>query len=1146
LEDIALGRDPEPDDSLEAWQAADDIDWEKEINPSTVQSGFVELEEAPTWLENAPYPDDWMPGGVVEKKGFTRDLGDPPKFAKYTRQVLGTHIVTLYTLFLLREDSSLPLRSGKGKFTVVKLPLLESGGRKRPQLADGTVKGYLDRVAPNVPKESLAQSPIPFERAKKIYHIANWIAFDFFREVSCAKCKKPMESFKGRTNTTVDKFNFRACCYPNIDMKPLSPRATTKWNKIVPVFYDFETTPNLNTDVHEFYMGVLKVPEQLEGIYGNKERLHRINHPKEFMQVVDQLVRHCREEIEKDELLYLSIQLVSFNGSRYDDTFLAQSWREWVYQTQGGRNVLKSVQYSERQSALTFNTLELDERLEVRWTDLLRFVPPTSLRELARSFKLTEEKGNMPFNVLNDFVQKGPAGVKRSMEDGFFDLDEYYRGDTKEREISYEYYQSVVPQESRSPSKDVDILCWRYCEQDVKVTEKAYLLLQNLYKTYLEDQAMISPEVKSNEVFDPMCLHSLATLAGKILLSSAHGSTVWGYDTDTNEQLQICPAENKEWQIFAPKNQTYDYCRQALVGGWVKNYYQGLVVDSQVLTQVYPETLEHLRELHQHYNSFYMMENSPHDMTDIASMYPVAVTYPMPLGCGVWIEEKAQRDALISKTINEPDPCKIPKFFLRAKWLAPSNPLFCESTLPQRKEKTNALRWTYWDDLTATRVVCSLDLWIACRDHINQISGNGTTTWTCFDSTDMMYFPKSAQIYRPFMEACTKLKMDGTAEKNELKRTVGKIAMNAGIGKLGQQVEARHNVIGSSEAFDFKESGGTNVRLVGATPISINGTAKGQPALDEVEYCFALKNSGKNSWPNHHAAFMYAASRLMRLNWNLATRPEATKNIGLLAASRPDTLYGDTDSKILFTDHSRLMPKEMIGGDVGQFKPELAPSLLTRPYFQVEPEKVSLAPFISAVSGIMTSKKYFVWATDPATGQQRLKFKCNGLTRFNEGRHRCPIHGNSRCSTCKEDCKHGVDYCFECLPCSVAMLTKEKLLQEEGGVMVMGPGYKYSVDSLSSLTVLDFLRVLLTGVSCKTVSFTFDRTLSLPTSKLPSFTIKTTNKARSLNRPTLLKSSSEILLDKPEEKKIQPFVSGCAQIDINSGRLIPSGSYIFK
>lgn len=1053
----------------------------------------------------------------------------PPSFVedstgiKYTITLAGTHVHVCMVYKLERLEGPVPVTSGRK--VVPKLPLLERYGRNRPRTTDGTLRRYIERVAPDDRWLSIAQGFVP-NTSRTIYHYRNeFVAVDYERKASCAKCGKAMLGLNNRTARMIDNFRFRACCYPQPVFRKLSPAATVDIDEVVPIFYDIETTPN-DENHHEVYMGVMTVPSLVREGCGGEEFI-RFDSPDEFMAQLDRVIRTVNDA--NHDCKNISIQLVSFNGSKYDDLFLVKAWRKYIYQSHGKRK-LDEVEYSERKGAITFNTLKLSASVEVRWTDLFRFVPPTSLRKLAKAFKLSEEKGSMPFEALNDYV-RGRL-VKRE-DDGFLCTDTYYKGDRSERQRSLEYYKQVVPIDKRNATQDLEVMCFEYCKQDVKVTQAAYNLLDSLYTKYLKEQATISPH--SSGSFRPMCLHSLATMAGRILLASAAGSTVWGWDSDTQRESQVT-AELPGWEIMAPRDSTYDYARQAIVGGWVRGYFQGLVLDPKALPEEEKEEIvANVNKMKVRYD-VKTLDNMPHDMTDIASMYPVAVTYPMPVGLGHWVELAEDRAALIEQCINEPDPLKIPKFFCRAKWRAPRRPAFYESTLPQRRQASNSLQWTYWDDLSADRVVTSLDLWISCRNHLDVEESN----WKVYGCTDMLYFPKSSQLYRPFMAACTKLKTDGAAAGNEEQRTIGKIAMNSGIGKLGQGVEARHNVLGADRAKDFSERLSDKARLVTVEPVDIPGSGHKPPLLEE-EYIFGVKDSSHNGWPTHHAAFMYSATRLMRLHWSLLTRPAERREIPIFQAL-PDTLYGDTDSKLLPTSHSKLAPPEFMGSDVGQFQPENPPSLMTRPYFQVEPEKISLAPTCAAISGILAPKKYFVWGYNPENKKSCLKFKCNGLTRFAEDRHSCPLHKTFRCERCQ--CPHDI-YVFECLPCSIRLLANEELVKDEEGVMyASSPGYKYSLQTLTSLTLLDFLRVLVTGIPLKVVSDRFVRTLSQHTSKLPQFTIETKSQGRTLSRPKLLSNLTEIVKDKPQGR-LQPYMTGCAHASDN-GVLWPSGTYLLE
>jgi len=1110
--------------SQEEWDAGIDLE-RRERPPRPVRRP----PRAPVWVDRPP-PDGWEPpSNDCEYHYMTLKV-----------EVEGTHTNCVYHFHFLKESDCLPHKKGNAKRkTIVALPMLEKGKRPRPSIKDRTVGAYLKRAGVSKgDKVELSKTWLPGDTVHKIYVMQdrNLVLIDFSREVRCVLCESPMaaQNTRARSLAMVDNFRFRPCCFGAPIFKSITPSAYTDVAEVWQIYYDLETTPEPDTGIHQLYMGIVFPPQQLIDMRLYEEAV-RINSAEDFMKIVDTTIAVLRGEPRR--LGKTSIQLVSFNGSRYDDTFLLDAYRTYVYQT-FGLEKLKEVEYSERKGAMTFNTLVVEDDIEVRWTDLARFVPPTSLRNLAKSFKLTEEKGSMPFQALNDFVRKGPAAVRRSPEDGFLDCESYYGGDHEERQRSFDYYCQVVPQEKRKPSIDLDVLCERYCEQDVRVTKAAYEMLDSLYTTYLADQVPKPPE---GQFFRPLCLHSLATMSGKIMSTSAFNEISWGYDSDLQEATVVCP--KTEGLFFAPIGACYDYIRHSIAGGWVKGYIQGFVCDDSALPEEMKETLAAFEEKH----DAAIEHNLPHDMTDIASMYPVAVTYAMPLGQGVWVEEPTRRKELFEQLLAEEDPLKIPKFFFRAQWRAPRRPMLAESTIPQRKERTNALRWTYWDDMSGTRVVTSLDAWIACRDHFKL--GDPETYWEVIDIIDMLYFPLSGTVYRSFMEACAKLKTDGSAEGNELKRTAGKIAMNSGIGKLGQQVEGRYNVMGAEGARAYAQASGDQARLVSVEPVAIRGNGR-RPFLQEEEYIFANKSSSSNRQQLHHAAFMYAATRLMRLSWALLTwDPER----GDLTQERlPNTLYGDTDSKLLATASSSRAPASFIGSTVGVFQPELPPSLLTRPFFQVEPEKVSIAPMKAVISGVLGSKKYFVWAcADKDAHRQCLKFKCNGLTRFSLDKHPCPLHAVRRCAKCP--CPHRL-LAFECLPCVLKMLASETLVTDDGqeggvrgphaiGLDPYGAPYKYPIHRLPALSLLDFVRVLVTGVSCKTVSERFDRTLSQGNSKLRPFTIRTIDQERSLNRPLLLQTLPEIVRDLPSGGRLVPFISGCGKNLSSKVGLIPAGSY---
>jgi hypothetical protein len=240
----------------------------------------------------------------------------------------------------------------------------------------------------------------------------------------------------------------------------------------------------------------------------------------------------------------------------------------------------------------------------------------------------------------------------------------------------------------------------------------------------------------------------------------------------------------------------------------------------------------------------------------------------------------------------------------------------------------------------------------------------------------------------------------------------------------------------------------------------------------------------------------------------------------------------------------------MRGDIVGALKPESPLSEEwrnpSRPFFQLEPEKVSANPLRARVTGILAPKKYFVFAADDTLTTFALKFRCNGLSQFETERgHSCPLHNRVECTKCT--CPHK-NYCFMCFLCTSTLLNTETYGDTNDEVVGLwgSEEYKYNLKALRTLTLLDFVRVLSTGRSCATVSSGIDHTLSLPTSKLPSYVLINKTQTRSLNRPRALRSLREMQTGVPEgEFHKDTFMSGLISLPATHPNcLFPAGTYL--
>jgi DNA polymerase type B, organellar and viral len=1068
----------------------------------------------------------------------------------------GSQSHCLYTFTYRDIDAPLPFseykRLGRTQRRVASLPILEGFTKRRPAVADGTLRRYIERAC--APKSWVALdlykidmhlgSRLPSARTKHLYTIYDrYVMVDYTREVTCPGCGKKRAGMQGRHTTSTNTFRFRPCCYKgDSSWKKVGPGARVNRGVHKPyrvchqAFYDIEATPDPQTGVHRFYLAVVKSTMD--------DTIHTARSASELIKIFGDYIERLGPEAQGQETTTL-LQLVSFNGSRYDDVFLAEYWRIYILNRWGLDKLLNNG-YSERKRAITHNTLHLPQ-FEIVWTDVARMTPPTSLRNLAKSLKLDEQKGDMPFAVLNDFVDDA---LRRDPEDGFFARD--YFPTEGHRERCLEYYREVVPVDERTPRRDVYALCLAYCRQDVVVLQKIFEALNEMYTSYLgplvypppgDDDDDEEEDAEPPPVFYPMTMHSLSTLSARVMLETASKVPCLHYDSSEggSDRPFTTSVINKE-ALMAPRGRVYDYLSRAIYGGWTKNYLQGFVTNLDPTLPTWDDTCKLLARCRE--EGALSLVDAPHEMFDIASMYPVAITGMMPMGEGQWIGDAVAMQGLFDQLVTTADVAKIPLFFARCKLEAPVNPPSFESTLPQRHPKTNQLRWTYFDDPSGELVYTSLDLWIACRDQ-----GYGpASTWTPTDFIDMLYFEVGAQCYRAFMEACSKGKADGTKEKNLQKRTTFKIAMNAAIGKLGQSVEAQTNILGSLQASNFIDQCGGRATLLGTRPVTyMRGIAK----YTANEFIFKTRDNDSNNWLPHHAAFMYSWTRLMRLQWTIRTQPGHPLRGSVMRClsdptETPDTLYGDTDSKIQLQRQSELLPASMRGDIVGALKPELPladdwrrPS---RPFFQLEPEKISEAPLKARVTGVLAPKKYFVFATDDTLTKFALKFRCNGLSQFESERgHSCPLHNCVECSQCS--CPHK-NFCFMCFICVSTLLNRETYEADDVTGVWGGKEYKYSLRELRTLTLLDFVRVLSTGRSCATLSNGIDHTLSLPTSKLPSYVLINKAQTRSLNRPRALRTHREMLTGVPEGQFQDTFMSGLISLPTHPHCLFPAGTYL--
>lgn len=1109
------------------------------------------------------------------KHSFRQITRQSPIFITVVWNTIGTHTRCENTYQLLRDDVPLPCAGDKThRQRLMKLPLLQKITGRVPRPENQTLSLYLD-LHQEIIKEknkttdywetyhNLYDGLPPF-RSQKILYVdyegSRYVAYSRTRSLFCVVCKKRMTQYA--TNRLNQLSNpeggkdFRACCFESISYTPFRLSMFRTPKKTAVLAYDIETVTRANFQgvrQHKFYVMVSR--------YNDVKKRHYSL--ESFFSRIDSIVAELREEekatageavdIEYDENgrrlppTPVCLQLVSFNGSRYDDLFLADAWRAHVYRVYGAhmaredgkkrRGANLKFEYGERKNALTSLNFNVGN-VEIRFIDILRFIVPMSLRKACQAFAVPTQKGDIPFGVVNDYVYK--QEIKRDT-DGFFSLS-YFQGDEAKREASKEYYIKVMPPGTllrrrlagkKGDDEDVPLLCVLYCEHDVDATYELYYKLDEMYKKYLSG---LLPEEKQKD-FHPFLLYSLSSMAARLTMHNALTSVHNVYNSNTKSW------ERKLVEIFVPTKSSYTMERKCVYGGWVKPYYQGLVCDFEKATRLYGEEwLTKLRDL------CALLKCPLHDaqlvMGDICSMYPNAVTYMMPVGKPRLVLDEDEKNNILAQLMDCDNPMEIPLFLARVRLEPPSRPMFMESTMPQRDVKEN-LSWTYRSDFSIPDYgyYTSLDLWIGLKHSME--NNDPKTVWKLVECGTMLYYEEGAQIDLKSVEVMSKGKSDGRKEGIKEKADVFKVCLNGFVGKKGQKIDTLEHVLGDGPLEARLKQIGALCGYVGYRDVTYYS---GFRPAEAREHVLRVKDPNSNAWPQAEAAFMYAATRLMRLEWSRASRSAEYRALAALnqlppiqdrTDCLPDPLYGDTDSKIHVKACWDQVPPELQGDVIGMFDES------GRSNMNIDLEKVSNADTEVVLTGILGAKAYFMSSVAKKDNAQVLKFKCKGQRQYEHVTHPCHVHDVVACKHCL--CEHRSDV-YTCVQCIIpalhtqiySTLEREKEKEGEGvkGALARVVGYKYAC--LPSLTLHAFLWTLLTGNPCVVLSETFDRTLSLATSKSPEFTVKTEIMSRTLSRPRI----AHTLMDVIEGFK-EPHLSGLVQLSNTlAGVLHPVGDYI--
>lgn len=197
----------------------------------------------------------------------------------------------------------------------------------------------------------------------------------------------------------------------------------------------------------------------------------------------------------------------------------------------------------------------------------------TSLRNAASAYALEVEKGNCPYQAVNDFYR---LGTYQKDSDGFPDV-QYWK------DVDEYHFNKNLWKEQKQDAYDIIQQTLNYCAQDVLVTSKLVLKLQSSYKEFISNSANL-PGSDFN-IFQRPTISSNSHAIFKQMVFSEEKPSV-------NTLGNI---------ILAPSNEMYEYVRNSIRGGRCYPTYIGIL-------------------------------DQPIYVYDICGMYASALTHPFPSG----------------------------------------------------------------------------------------------------------------------------------------------------------------------------------------------------------------------------------------------------------------------------------------------------------------------------------------------------------------------------------------------------------------------------------------------------------------------------------------------------------------------------------
>lgn len=556
-------------------------------------------------------------------------------------------------------------------------------------------------------------------------------------------------------------------------------------------------------------------------------------------------------------------------------------------------------------------------------------------------------------------------------------------------------------------------------------------------------------------VFDSSRFHSMSSMAFALMTEMAYliphqAISFWSGETVT------IPAGKT--LITAPTNEEYTSTHNGINGGWVGAHMRGLLINKEAADkfELKNNRVGGIDTLLEAFENIPMIQRNvlatdeSLSMVDIVSQYPSSNTAPHYVGVPIIIQEQESLVELVEMIKNAKNISELPPAMITCRLRPPKDPHGWLTEIPTRTAR-GALSWSYnTENAARISTYTAVDLWLG----INKLAVCDDAKWEIYDLQQATVYQYSCPIYRAFVEFARGLKQKGQETGNLVLRTMGKILLNASIGKMGQRIQQRTSVL-ESNISNFLQDHGTHSTLVNTTF---------NKSLRTNEYVMKTCDTVQNRSPNHHAATMYSYSRMLIRD---IIQMAGGYKTPLRLSKTPNPMYGDTDSAIIPSEMFCRIPDKFKRGDVGLYNYETCEIDYNLELEDVHPEGSTFLCLL-----VLARKFYAVLTYDEVKNKIYAKIKSKGHKLWRKG-DPCVDHNTIDCLDCT--CIHNA-YAANCGAC----------------VFITFPSnWNKPPEQASRLTLAEMFRAAVSGTPGKIEQMRFNRTLELPVIDMESFSIRT-------------------------------------------------------